>query len=210
MTIKKALVSLIAILISIGIYISLIWSGESISRAQNNFNLEVISNCVVERLDEYDYTSNELSKSFDTCAKNMRSLGITGDVFVIRKSDKKLFWDSSVDCRPESGEKLFMTSKGICSLFSEPGTCLASMQTMLDNPPEGSLIWEFDNDIEYIDYRYLEKIDKISGKNIPIIIDNSQYIIGQGTQKDEVQSYFILTYIILVLGTIIITFIINY
>ena len=210
MNIKKMLLSLFAIITSILIYESIISSGESISRKQNNFNLEAISTCVMHVTKTHGMTSEQLNKSFDICSKSTRSLGITGDVFVMRKEDKKLFWDSSIDCRPESGEKLYMTRDGVCGLFSDVDSCVEAVDIMIDNPPEGSITWKFDDDIEYIDYRYIQDRNAITGITQPLFIDGSEYIVAQGTQKDEIQGFFKLTYILLIVGNIILILIINY
>lgn len=196
---KKAISSLAIIIFAGFLYFSISTSVENQARVQNNFNLDSVITCVEEEFKHHDRTSVNLTQGLNSCAKGQRSLGITGDIFVIRKSDKKLFWDSSQDCKPESELKLFMTEDGICTLFKKPETCVAATNYMLNNPPKGNLIWEFDDSPGFIDYRYLP--NKVRGE---------EYIIGQGAQKDEANSLFLITYIILVVGSIILLAISNF
>jgi hypothetical protein len=189
---KKTIYSFVILAFTITLYFSMSMSIENQARIQNNFNLDSIISCTETSLLEHGRTSENLTKALNACAKGVRSIGITGDVFIIRKSDKKLFWDASQDCIPESESKLFMVEDGICSLFKHPETCLAGTEYMLNNPPKGDLTWEFDDSMEYIDYKYLP--NKVQGE---------EYIIGQGTQNDEINNTFIITYIILAAGTIL-------
>jgi hypothetical protein len=190
--VKRTVFSLAILILAFSLYFSINMSIENQARLQNNFNLNSVVSCVENEFLTHEKTSENLTSALNSCAKGQRSLGITGDIFVIRKSDKKLFWDSSQDCKPESELKLFMTADGICSLFKEPETCITATNYMLNNPPKGDLTWKFDDSIEYVDYRYFP--DEIQGE---------EYIIGQGAQSDEVNSPFMLSYIILTAGTIL-------
>jgi hypothetical protein len=189
---KKVITSLLIVVSAIVMYLSISKGVEDMARQQNNFNLDSIVYCVENELVNRVKTPNLLTSALNSCAKGQRSMGITGDVFVIRKSDKKLFWDASQDCKPESELKLFMTEKGICSLFKQPESCLKATAYMLNNPPKGTLSWYFDDSEEYIDYKYLN-----------IKVQNEEYIIGQGSQKDEASQMFNMSYIVLIISTFI-------
>ncbi len=176
---KQTISSILAIIAVTLIFILLENSIENQARQQNTFNLDSINHCVHNEMQHHENTSATLTRSLNSCAKNIRSTGITGDVFVIRYSDKKLFWDASVDCKPDEETKMFMTEDGICSLFKKPETCVKATEFMLTNPPKGTLTWEFDDSIEYVDYMYLD-----------IDIKGETYIIGQGSQRDEAHKLF--------------------
>ena len=185
---KKIVYIIIIIIFIFSIFYVLEDSVENLARKQNNLNLISVSSCVEKELKIYGRTSKNLTSAMNLCAKDVRSLGITGDEFVIRVSDKKLFWDASVDCKPEEETKTYMTKDGVCSLFKNPQSCIDATNFMIANPPKGKLSWLFDDSTEYLNYMYLK--EKINGQ---------EYIIGQGTQKDEANIMFRIVYFLIAL-----------
>lgn len=156
----------------------------SVAKMQNNLNLEFVNDCVKNYTGNNKLTTVGLTNALNLCAKGLLSNGITGDIFVVRHSDRKLFWDNSTDCKPDSESKTYMTSKGVCSLFKDTNSCIVAMDVMINNEPRGYTSWLFDDSTEYINYKYLYTE-----------INNDKYIIGQGTQSDELESNFIPFYI---------------
>lgn len=187
---KQVIYSLVTIILALLIYLSINISIENTAREQNNFNLDSVEYCVNEYMKDSSYSTDNFTKSLNECARAQRSMGITGDIFVIRKDDKKLFWNSSEDCKPNSNKKLYMTKEGGCSLFKDPDSCVKSTDYMVTHEPKGILEWNFDGSEEFIDYRY-------------ITIENKKYIIAQGAQSDEANSKFVSTYVALAFGTIV-------
>lgn len=164
---KSIILSIIILASSVILYVIFISNIETQARKQNQLNLTSVKHCI----SQYNPKMDLLSENLSMCAEKQRSLGVTGDMFVIRASDKKLFWDSSVDCRPENGLKLFMNKEGVCPLFRDPISCTVAVDQML-NKTKQNITWKFDNDIEWVNYIYLET-------------DLETYILAQGTQKDE-------------------------
>lgn len=196
---KKAILSIIIIILTGLSYFSITTSVENQARKQNNFNLDSVTTCIEAEFKHHERNTQNLIKVLNSCAKGQRSVGITGDIFVIRKTDRKLFWDSSQDCKPDNELKLYMTEDGVCALFKNPQSCVDATEYMVNNPPKGNLTWVFDDSTEYVDYRYLSKD-----------VNGSTYIIGQGAQKDEANSVFLITYIILGIGSVILLAVSNF
>lgn len=196
---KKIIASLIILLFSFILYYSISIATINQARSQNNFNLNSIMFCLNSELEDSDHTKIDLTHALNTCAKGVRSLGVTGDSFVIRESDRKLFWDASLDCRPEKSSKLFMTEEGICSLFRDKESCLVGTKYMIDNKPKGFIQWTFDNSTELLDYRYIDKT-----------IDNEKYILVQGSQTDEINNYFLLSYLLILINCVVLLILINF
>jgi hypothetical protein len=192
-TTRKFIAVLFTIISTVVLYLTVSNSVENQARFQNNLNLNNTVYCTDMYLKETGYSTENFTRALNTCAKNIRSLGVTSDQFVIRQEDKKLFWDSSVDCKPKSNLKLYMTKEGVCSLFRKPNTCIKATRIMIENPPKGDLTWVFDDSPEYLDYLYF-----------PRKIDNKTYIIGQGSQQDEANSQFIRVYIVLLISALLI------
>ncbi len=191
---NKIIYGFVTIFVMIGFYFSMQQSIEAQARKQNVFNLEAVVACTSTVMDK-NITVGTFISALNACAKNQRSLGITGDIFVIRKSDKKLFWDASVDCKPDDVSKLFMTAEGVCSLFRKPETCIKAVDEMVNHSYSNEINWDFDNSNEWVNYAYFPK--KIEG---------DEFIIGQGTQQDEANTDFNLPFIIILgfgLATII-------
>lgn len=183
---RKIIGSLVILVGLAALYFINLHSQQSVAKMQNSLNLEFVNQCVKQNFSNLnrEVTSVDLTIALNVCAKGLLSNGITGDIFVIRVSDKKLFWDNSTDCKPGDEGRAYMTLGGVCSLFNNSGTCIEAVETMINNEPRGYSTWLFDDAEEYINYRYL--YTKIS---------NDKYIIGQGTQSDELESKFYPLYI---------------
>lgn len=181
---RKIIGSILIIIGLIFLYKVNINSQISVAKMQNNLNLEFVNDCVKNYTGNNKLTTVGLTNALNLCAKGLLSNGITGDIFVVRHSDRKLFWDNSTDCKPDSESKTYMTSKGVCSLFKDTNSCIVAMDVMINNEPRGYTSWLFDDSTEYINYKYLYTE-----------INNDKYIIGQGTQSDELESNFIPFYI---------------
>lgn len=184
---RKVVGSILVIIGLIFIYNVNINSQRSIAKMQNSLNLEFVNECVKNNFDSLNKepTSYDLTVALNICAKGLLSGGITGDIFVLRVSDKKLFWDNSTDCKPGSEDKAYMVLDGVCALFKDSNSCVNTVDLMINNEPKGYTTWMFDDAEEYINYKYLYKK-----------IDNEKYIIGQGTQSDELESKFLPVYIV--------------
>jgi len=153
---------------------------ENIATSQNKLNLKHIKLCSEELMSSiYGDTENGLINSLDICAKNIRTVGYTGDAFVIRKKDAKIVWDASVDCSVGDMSKAYLTKDSVCKLFAEPNTCAIASHKMLTEPPKGTLRWKFDDSEEMVDYMYYDY--KLQG---------DEYIIGMGAQTDEIAEKF--------------------
>jgi len=174
---KKTILILLSILFAVIYFITNEKTQQKLAERQNKLNLNTIYVCLDKTLKVK--TEKKLWDALDVCART-RSLGVTGDVFVVRKEDKKLFWDTSADVQ-NSSNKSHLTKDEICSLFKNPESCLDGVEKMINEPPRGSLKWWFDNSTEYLNYVYLDDA-----------VDGNHYIIVQGTQGDEIGSVFIL------------------
>lgn len=188
---KKILLVIVIPIVGYIVHQSINTNLENLARAQNNFNLEAVKTCIAFQLNEHNNTKEDFRTALDICAKNIRSVGITGNMFVIRRSDKKLFWDSLVS--EKECNKRNMTKDSFCSTFSEPETCVESVNEMVRHLKDGKTTWQYDDSIEFIDYKYIKQ--EIGGK---------QYLIGQGAQKDELFSFFNTTHISVVSGVILV------
>jgi len=180
---KKLLLIVMLILCCVGIFYGIHFGEEKTARFQNNLNLHAVKSCLdSSRVEPFN-------KAISICATNIRSIGITGDIFVIKKDDKLIFWDESLDAKTTDYTKTFMTPDGMCTLFLKPETCIDAIEKMI-KVPSGEVTWQFDDDIEWINY-------------ITYTHDEVDYIIGQGSQFDEIDSNFKLVEIMLISFTFI-------
>ena len=180
---KKLSLIILLILCCIGVFTGLYFGMEKIARFQNNLNLYNVTQCL-------DLNNNlPLTTAINLCALNLRSVGITGDIFVIRKSDKLIFWDESKDAHISDPSKIFMTENGMCTLFIKPKTCLEAIEKMT-SIPHGEVTWQFDDSIEWVNYITYTK-------------NQTEYIIGQGAQFDEIDANFKFVEMLLIAFTFI-------
>jgi len=151
---------------------------ENIATSQNTLNLNTVVKCINSRTTENTIlTENEFADSMEFCARNIRSIGKTGDMFAIRQSDAKIVWDASADCSVVNKDSAYLSKNGICKLFSDPVSCEIASLTMVTEPPSGAVEWLFDDSDEIVNYVYYRDT-----------INNNKYIIASGTQTDEVSS----------------------
>jgi len=205
---RKTILNILLIIFTISLYLGIIDIGENMARTQNSLNLQSVNSCVILELKSHKKTEKELFNILDKCAQNQRSLGITGDIFVIKQNNKQLFWDSSKAFKIDSDNPSFMTEDSVCGLFSDINSCIKAVDIMVNKEPIGTLEWKFDNSTEYIDYKYLE--DTTGEKSEMLIINDSKFIVGQGAQQDEIEKNFFLIFIILGAGLIAILSVINF
>ena len=92
-----------------------------------------------------------------------------------------------------------MTKDGICSLFNDPNSCIRAVSIMKESDL-GTVTWLFDDAKEYVYF-----------KRLPILLNGYYYVIGQGTQSDEIIDTFfpylivkIITSVILIISIYII------
>jgi len=192
---KKFLILIFVLCTFISVYYLNNKNIEYIARKQNSFNIDSTLLCLSYHIDKKSSTK-DLTNALNICAAGQRSLGITGDIFVIQKDNKLLFWDGSTDVRAfEKTKDLYLTPTGVCAMFKDPKTCIKGMNTMLNTSSFGQIKkWDFDDSTEWINFKYL-----------PYKIEGKQYIINQGTQKDEATEPFnLLDTILIVSGAIII------
>lgn len=184
---RKIIGSIVVILGMFVLYYVNINSQQSVAKMQNSLNLEFVNDCVKNEFNKLgkEPTSYNLTETLNICAKGLLSGGITGDIFVIRANDKKLFWDNSTDCKPGNELKAYMTSDGVCSLFKESESCTIAIDLMINNEPRGFTTWMFDDAREYVNYKYLYTT-----------VEGNKYIIGQGTQSDELENNFFPVYVV--------------
>jgi len=155
-------------------------------RTQNKLVLDSTVDCLKKNIQDEKELYDELTK----CGLGRLSLGETGDMFVIRKKDLLLFWDNSSDCRPSNSSKLYMTKNGVCSLFNKQNSCVEAVEFMRNNE-HGFVKWMFDDSEETIYFRTI----KVNGE---------EYILGQGSQRDEADRYYnVIRYAVFVAFTII-------
>ena len=127
---KKIIGSILIIIGLIFLYKVNINSQISVAKMQNNLNLEFVNDCVKNYTGNDKLTTAGLTNALNLCAKGILSNGITGDIFVVRHSDRKLFWDNSTDCKPDNESKTYMTSKGVCSLFKDTNSCITNLEVI--------------------------------------------------------------------------------
>jgi len=176
-SLKTTLLSLLVIFIIFVGYVTGKMVVENIASSQNILNLNSVSKCAkkLTRCDISNVDEKQIVEVMNICAKNVRSIGQTGDMFVIRKSDAKIVWDASQDCSVSDSNKAFLTKEGVCKLFTKPDTCKQASYIMRNEPPRGTLKWTFDDSEEIVNYLYLA-----------CSIDNDHYILGCGAQTDEI------------------------
>ncbi len=189
---KLKLILLMMVSLSLVLYI-LIRDIEYTARSQNRFNIESVSHCVSSEFINHGSLKHEenLINILDSCATKQRSTGVTGDIFVIRSIDFNILWDSSIDCRVDN-IKMFLTEDGICSLFQNPQSCIDAARKMKNRTHFNTLTWQFDDSIEWISYKYFN-----------FKIDGIEYIIAQGSQRDEAIENFRVSFIALYMLSII-------
>jgi hypothetical protein len=200
---KKVLGSFLVIIALITVWFTVQYNLEAVARMQNNLNLKYVEQHIVEDFTvqgkvRTDVSKEELTDSLNKYAKGLLSIGITGDIFVIRVSDKKLFWENSTDCIPGNELKLYMIKDGVCKLFKDQDSCQRAVNIMITNEPIGSVTWLFDDSPEFVNYKY-----------IPFEVEGDKYIIGQGTQTDEIEKYFLPSYIVSALWSIVLIIFFN-
>jgi len=154
------------------------YSVKNTAVSQNELNIHNIKVCIEGIPGSLEDERNFIN-ALDVCAKGSRSMGITGDVFVIRHFDKMLIWDSSTDCKLNNIDALFMTSESVCKLFKKPETCINAVNEFLSAQTDktGNTEWLFDESVEYVSFKQFKIKDNI-------------YTLGQGAQHDESMTYF--------------------
>lgn len=169
---------------------------EKTAREQARLNLKHIAHCFQSELK--DINSHAISAALDSCAGQSLVGGNTGDVFVIDARDKGLYWDNSVDCKPDSPDKAYMTINGVCDLFAEPDTCVRAVNQMLQGY-NTSTSWKFDDSEEWIETMVLptETFGFYGKFRSKVGEPPFQLIVGQGVQKDEMTSKFEFTVLLL-------------
>ena len=164
----------IIVIVSLGLFYTTQKEQNILMKMQNKLTLDGTLQCVNTNVE----TEKELYNEFTKCGLKRLSLGRTGDMFVIRKDDLLLFWDNSSDCRPSKNDKMYMTKNGICSLFNDSKSCERAIKYM-KNKKHGFTDWLFDESKEIIYFKTI----KVNGK---------EYIVGQGSQTDESDRYYVL------------------
>lgn len=168
---------------------------EETARKQAKLNLEHITHCFQKELETTDDKS--IRGALDSCAGKSLVGGSTGDVFVIDTRDKALYWDNSIDCKPDSEQKAYMTINGVCDKFSDPSSCVKAVQDMMSGY-QVSTTWKFDDSEEWIETKVLptETFGFYGKFRSQVGEPPFQLIVGQGVQKDEVMSVYSFSFLL--------------
>ena len=168
---------------------------EATERKQAVLSVNHISQCFKSTLKGLE--PKDITDALNVCASSSLVGGSTGDAFVIDTRNKELYWDNSIDCKPESDASKFMTLEGVCSRFADPQSCNKAVKEML-NGTRVSTSWNFDGSEEWIETKTLPSDTygfngKFRGdmKERPF-----QLIIAQGVQKDEVMAVYSFSFLL--------------
>lgn len=155
---------------------------EDFGRQQARYNLQQIKYC-------YGRASKkmELIAALETCTAKSR-VGFSGDVYVLDADTKEFIIENSSDV-PNGA--MYFTEDSVGKYFNNWETAeLAIRQIMLgkDSDESTKVSYLFDNDIEWLEWKYLPDTTKFT--------EGRKLIVIHGVQSDEVFEHFKLLEII--------------
>lgn len=115
-----------------------------------------------------------IHETFVPCLSKSRT-SFTGDAYVLDVKTLEFVYDASKDVPKDI--KLYFTKESVGKYFRDWGTAEVAKRSMLsgkDSKEGVNAYYLFDDDVEWLEWIYLPDED------------GSQYIIVQGTQRDEV------------------------
>lgn len=149
---------------------------EDFGRQQARYNLQQIKYC-------YSRASKEMSliATLETCTAKAR-VGFSGDVYVLDADTKEFIIENSLDV--PSGA-MYFTKESVGKYFKDWNTAdTAIKQIMLGKDSEvgNEVAYLFDNDIEWLEWKYLPDATKYT--------NDKRLIVVQGIQSNEAVEQF--------------------
>ena len=149
---------------------------EDFGRQQARYNLQQIKYC-------YSRASKkmELIAALETCTAKSR-VGFSGDVYVLDADTKEFIIENSLDV--PSGA-MYFTKESVGKYFKDWNTAdTAIKQIMLGKDSEvgNEVAYLFDNDIEWLEWKYLPDATKYT--------NDRRLIVVQGVQSNEAVKQF--------------------
>lgn len=149
---------------------------EDFGRQQARYNLQQIKYC-------YSRASKEMSliATLETCTAKAR-VGFSGDVYVLDADTKEFIIENSSDV--PSGA-MYFTKESVGKYFKDWNTAdTAIKQIMLGKDSEvgNEVAYLFDNDIEWLEWKYLPDATKYT--------NDRRLIVVQGIQSNEAVEQF--------------------
>ena len=149
---------------------------EDFGRQQARYNLQQIKYC-------YSRASKEMSliATLETCTAKAR-VGFSGDVYVLDADTKEFIIENSSDV--PSGA-MYFTKESVGKYFKDWDTAnIAIKQIMLgkDSEVDTKVAYLFDNDIEWLEWKYLPDATKYT--------NDRRLIVVQGIQSNEAVEQF--------------------
>ena len=149
---------------------------EDFGRQQARYNLQQIKYC-------YSRASKEMSliATLETCTAKAR-VGFSGDVYVLDTDTKEFIIENSLDV--PSGA-MYFTKESVGKYFKDWNTAdTAIKQIMLGKDSEvgNEVAYLFDNDIEWLEWKYLPDATKYT--------NDKRLIVVQGIQSNEAVEQF--------------------
>lgn len=149
---------------------------EDFGRQQARYNLQQIKYC-------YSRASKkmELIAALETCTAKAR-VGFSGDVYVLDADTKEFIIENSSDV-PNGA--MYFTKESVGKYFKDWDTAnIAIEQVMLgkDSEVDTKVAYLFDNDIEWLEWKYLPDATKYT--------NDRRLIVVQGVQSNEAVKQF--------------------
>ena len=168
--------AIFVIILAISSDILLKLSIEDFGRQQARYNLQQIKYC-------YNRTSKvmDMIPALETCTAKSR-VGFSGDVYVLDADTKEFIIENSSDV--PSGA-LYFTKESVGKSFNDWNTAnIAIKQIMLGKDSEvgNGVAYLFDNDIEWLEWKYLPDATKYT--------NDRRLIVVQGVQSNEAVEQF--------------------
>ena len=164
------------IILAISVDILLKLSIEDFGRQQARYNLQQIKYC-------YSRASKkmELIAALETCTAKAR-VGFSGDVYVLDADTKEFIIENSSDV-PNGA--MYFTEDSVGKYFNNWETAETAMKQIMlgkDSDESTKVSYLFDNDIEWLEWKYLSDATKFT--------EDKKLIVVHGVQSDEVFEHF--------------------
>lgn len=143
-------------------------------RQQARFNLEHTAECMFMR--ELTTMESITPNGAKYCLTKMRTSD-TGDMYLLDRKTKEFLFDNSTD----APKGMFFTKDSIGKYFTEWGTAEEALKHMLSGNKSNStslVSYNYDGSPEWLEYLTYSTLD------------GTEYVIVQGTQRDEVRAFY--------------------
>ena len=149
---------------------------EDFGRQQARYNLQQIKYC-------YSRASKEMSliATLETCTAKSR-VGFSGDVYVLDADTKEFIIENSLDV--PSGA-MYFTKESVGKYFKDwnmADTAIKQIMLGKDSEVGNEVAYLFDNDIEWLEWKYLPDATKYT--------NDKRLIVVQGIQSNEAVEQF--------------------